>query len=194
MRFRIRDILLLTTIVAVYTAGAVLVWQAGKLDMSTVLKGMWVQIGMLGWFAYQFLRMSQRVGGVAIKVPRRWRPYVHLVGLLGFWIFVGFSLVFGDEFHFWPVLMLCLVGHVAVEATTNILIGDVGVAWGRTLLLWSEFVFDIEKNALVATPSGSTDGKGLVRFPLMPEDADEVRTILAAKQGEGTTDNTDEHG
>jgi hypothetical protein len=200
MRITISEILGLTAIVAVYTAGLGLLAQEGLLNgvVSLPLLSTLPLVVFFGFFTARLFASNWQIGNVltVFSVPhlKLWR-----LGCIG--VFVALTIFcYVNRMQFQLIFLFIPVAvQVGREVAGRVAIGELGVAAMGYPLMWSEFWFALDsiEGRLHAVPRiGSRPGGWLparsIRLPM--NRVDEVRAILAAKQKEGTTDNTDGHG
>lgn len=185
MRFTIRDLLLITTICAVYVAAIAKLHDADLLDMSWRLRGIFIQAAFLAWSLRRGFLIRRRLGANAVRFRRSRATLYHLIPLLGLAFFVACAMWDGGGFRFWPIMTLLVVCHLGAEITSNILVGDAGIAAHIELLPWDEYEFEIDGNRLVCLPTFNPHIRKTERYSFWQEDAEVLRNLLADKQTPG---------
>lgn len=203
MRVSLIDLLQITAIAAAYLAG--LTWIFGEVRLAVPMQPifllMLVQMPLqLGFFAWWQRRKCGRAL-LSIWKPARW---------LFAWCFVPFYLFFVNLIgrtapnlsgHSPAVLLyhgmlLGLIGFTL--ASKRVVLAEHGFLFELEGLLWNEHRFELVHDGgeeyLLVPRKLARNLRGPRRVQIPTDLIEEVRSILAAKQAEGTTDHTDGHG
>lgn len=190
MRFDLKELLLVTTIVALYAFG----FQLAPIQEVKRIDALWIALPLIQVPGVYFAWCSRRrVGGVIASWRITRMRWAHLALAM---MFVVFSAAFASQGLPGQVFLptMTLTHHIMFAAMAGVAVGQRGVAFGPSFMPWSDFRFALENDHLTWKRIGGRVSvwiadRGRVRIPDLHFEP--VRSLLEAKEPQGVSGESD---